>query len=105
MQIVKYCIDDSGIPTLFKTKIIHSDMVTSAVSAGYAIISYDVSVDKFSVKCYGGSESLKISSNRRDCLIIEGYLNSSFCKFETNALLSSCKLDSLVFGKGFVKKK
>lgn len=103
MLILKYCIDDTGFPILFKTKIIHSDVLTSAVSAGYAIISYDVSVQKFSVKCYGGSESLNIFSSKKDCLIIEGYLNSSLSNFGTRTLPSNCKLDSLVVGKVFDK--
>ena len=104
MKIVKYSIDESGIPILFKTKILHADVVIKSVSAGYAIISYDEATDKFSVKCYGGSESLKISSNRKDCVIIENYLNSTLCNFENNALLSTCKFNSLVLGNDLVNE-
>lgn len=76
MKIVKYIINKSGIPLLFNTEILHIDMMTSVVSAGYAIITYDLLADKFSVKCYGGSESLKVSIDEKDCLIIQDYLNN-----------------------------
>lgn len=77
MRIVKYIISDSGIPFLFNTDVNHADVLTSAVSAGYAIISYDKLIDTFSVKCYGGSESLKIKNvDKKDCFIIQDYLNS-----------------------------
>lgn len=94
MKIVKYSIDESGIPVLFKTNFLHADVVIKPVSAGYAIISYDAVTDRFSVKCYGGSESLQINSNRKDCFIIANYLNSMLSSFENNVQMCSCEFDS-----------
>lgn len=96
MKIVKYVISESGIPVLFKTNILHCEMITNALSAGYAIVDYDVLTDRFRVKCYGGSESLKINTDIKDCLIIQNYLNKLLCNsncdscssFELNCLLS-----------------
>lgn len=76
MRTVKYIIDEAGRPILFSANILHIDMMISASSAGYAIITYDSLVDTFSVMCYGGSESLKVSIDEKDYLIIQDYLNN-----------------------------
>jgi hypothetical protein len=95
MKIVKYIINQSGVPVLFKPDILHSDMITDVASAGYAIINYDLITDKFNVKCYGGSESLNVGTNRKDYLVIEVYLNGllSDSRF---GIGSSSKLDNLI---------
>jgi hypothetical protein len=53
MKIVKYVIKSDGVPILFNPKILHSEAIDKAVSAGFAIIDYDVIIDTFKVKCYG----------------------------------------------------
>lgn len=75
MKIVKYVIKRDGVPILFNPKILHSEAIDKAVSAGFAIIDYDVIIDTFKVKCYGGSESLQVGSHEEDCTIIQNYLN------------------------------
>lgn len=79
MKIVKYVIKSDGIPLLFNARIMHSEAIDKGVSAGFAIIDYDVTIDTFKVKCYGGSESLQISSHEKDCAIIQNYLNKLLC--------------------------
>ena len=61
MKIVKYIINENGVPILFCQKILHSKVVDRAISAGYAIVHYDLIVEKFIVKCYGNSDSLKLN--------------------------------------------
>jgi hypothetical protein len=78
-------------------------MITNVASAGYAIINYDLITDKFSVKCYGGSESLNVATNRKDYLIIEQYLNELLTDSEFE-IGSSCKLDILM-DDSFIAKK
>jgi hypothetical protein len=79
MKIVKYVIKSDGVPILFNPKILHSEAIDKAVSAGFAIIDYDVIIDTFKVKCYGGSESLQVGSHEEDCTIIQNYLNKFLC--------------------------
>lgn len=76
MKIVKYCITKNGETILFETKILHCDISLEVVSAGFAIISYDLVTDRFIVKCFGRSESLQLSSNEFDYKIIQDYLNN-----------------------------
>lgn len=75
MKIVKYVIKSNGVPLLFSQSIIHSAAIDKGVSAGFAIINYDLTIDQFKVKCYGGSETLQIWSHEGDCTIIQNYLN------------------------------
>ncbi len=75
MKILKYVIKSDGIPILFNPKILHSEAIDKAVSAGFAIIDHDDIIDTFKVKCYGGSESLQVGSHEEDCTIIQNYLN------------------------------
>lgn len=100
MRIVKYVIGKSGIPILFRTNILHCEVITNALSAGYAIVDYDVSTDQFRVKCYGGSESLKINIDIKDCLIIQNYLNKLLCNSDS---FSSSELDGLLSSNRVVK--
>ncbi len=79
MKIVKYVINESGIPILFEKSIVHCEIVSRVISAGFVIIDYDTLTDQFVVKCYGGSESLKVYSDQNDYLIIRDYLNNLFC--------------------------
>jgi hypothetical protein len=79
MKIVKYVIKSNGVPLLFNQSIIHSAAIDEGVSAGFAIIDYDVTIDQFKVKCYGGSETLQIRSHEGDCTIIQNYLNGLLC--------------------------
>lgn len=76
MKIVKYVINKDGIPLLFNTTIMHSDIINKGISAGFAIIDYDFTINQFKVKCYGGSETLQILSQEGDCRIIQNYLNA-----------------------------
>lgn len=75
MKILKYVIKCDGAPLLFSQSILHSEVITNGISAGFAIINYDVTIDKFKVKCYGGSESLQLDSREEDYNIIQNYLN------------------------------
>lgn len=76
MKIVKYVVKNDGVPLLFSPKITHSDVAKNSISAGFAIISYDLVNNKFIVKCYGYSSSLKIGVNETDFKIIQEYLNN-----------------------------
>lgn len=91
MKIVKYVIKDNGIPILFCSKIMHSEVVNRAISAGFAIIHYDFTLDKFIVKCFGSSDSLKINIRKQDCNIIQDYLNNLLCDTKTG-LIEDLKL-------------
>jgi len=75
MKIVKYIINELGVPILFGREIVHSDVVFNSVSAGYAIIYYDDTSAQFVVKCYGESSSLQKKSSNKDFLLIQNYLN------------------------------
>lgn len=75
MKILKYVIKCDGAPLLFSQSILHSEVITTGISAGFAIINYDVTIDKFKVKCYGASESLQLDSREEDYNIIQNYLN------------------------------
>jgi hypothetical protein len=79
MKIVKYVIKSNGVPLLFNPRMVHSDAINKGISAGFAIIDYDVTEDQFKVKCYGGSTSLQVASKEGDCSIIQNYLNELLC--------------------------
>ena len=102
MKIVKYVIKSDGIPLLFNQSIIHSAAIDEGVSAGFAIIDYDVTIDKFKVKCYGGSESLQVGSHEGDCAIIQNYLNKLLC---TKTFDSIVGCDYFEFKKNSISNK
>lgn len=79
MKIVKYVIKNDGNPLLFNSNTLHSEAINVGISAGFAIIDYDVTIDQFKVKCYGGSDSLQVGSRQGDCIIIQDYLNELLC--------------------------
>lgn len=79
MKIVKYVINSNEVPLLFNSRIMHSEAIDKGISAGFAIIDFDVTIDTFKVKCYGGSESLQVGSQEKDCAIIQNYLNKLLC--------------------------
>lgn len=54
-------------------------IVTNAVSAGFVIIHFSNLKNRFEVKCFGESESLKVGFRVHDQFIIEDFLNSKFC--------------------------
>ena len=75
MNIVKYIINEIGHPVLFNSSLLHCQIKTNAISAGFAIIYFDISTNKFKVKCFGGSESLNLKNDAADYKIIQTYLN------------------------------
>ncbi|WP_310594485.1 hypothetical protein [Flavobacterium sp.] len=75
MKIMKYVIKSDGVLLLFSSKIMHSEAIDKGISAGFAIIDYDVTINQFKVKCYGGSDSLQVSSREEDCSIVQNCLN------------------------------
>jgi|GEM_PF-2210412 hypothetical protein len=85
MRILKYIINEKELPVIFDTKIMHCDIVTNAVSAGFFVIYYSDSTDRFEVKCFGESESLKIGFRTQDQSIIENFLNKKLIEND-NAL-------------------
>ena len=104
MRIVKYVINELGLPILFETNIIHSEMISNVVSAGFAVVDYDALTDQFKVKCYGGSESLRVHSERNDCLVIQNYLNSLLCKSYYTKPLTDSELNTLLANTRISKK-
>jgi hypothetical protein len=92
MKIVKYVIQENRVPLLFNPGIMHSEAIDKGISAGFAIIDYDVTIDKFKVKCYGCSDSLQLSSHEVDDTIINNYLNE---------LLGTMTFDSIVAHQRF----
>ena len=99
MKILKYVINESGTPILFEMSILHCEIITSAISAGLVIIDYNILTDEFVVKCYGGSESLKINSDKNDCLIIRNYLNNLFTRIGNNDVFSCIESDMVLSKK------
>jgi hypothetical protein len=87
MKIVKYVIKSDGVPILFNPRILHSEAIDKGISAGFAIVDYEVTIDQFKVKCYGCSDSLQLSSHEGDDTIIKNYLNE---------LLGTMTFDSIV---------
>ena len=85
---MKYVIKSDGVPLLFNSKIIHSEAINKGVSAGFAIIDYDVIIDRFKVKCYGSSDSLQLSSRAGDCIIIQNYLNDLLCTLSFDSIIA-----------------
>jgi hypothetical protein len=80
MKILKYVINDTGLPIIFSMDNLHTDILTKVVAAGFVIIDYDWEKEFFFVKCYGGSSCLGISSRAEDTSIIEIHLNG--CLYE-----------------------
>jgi hypothetical protein len=80
MRILKYVINDHGLPIIFSMDNLHTDIITKVVAAGYVIISYDSDKEFFFVKCYGESDLLGISSRLIDDEIIEKHLNGYLYK-------------------------
>lgn len=87
MKILKYVIKCDGAPLLFSQSILHSEAISNGVSAGFAIINYDFSIDEFKVKCYGGSESLQLDSHEEDYNIIQNYLNKLLSTITSDSVL------------------
>lgn len=80
MKILKYVINDAGLPIIFSVDNLHSDILTKVVAAGFLIIDFDWQKEFFFVKCYGESSCLGISSRLEDTSIIEIHLNG--CLYE-----------------------
>ena len=74
MKILKYVINDVGLPIIFSIDILHTDIMTKVVAAGFVIIDYDWEKEFFFVKCYGESSSLGVSSRVIDTSIGEIHL-------------------------------
>ncbi len=41
MKILKYVINDTGLPIIFSVDNLHTDILTKVVAAGFVIIDYD----------------------------------------------------------------
>ncbi len=89
MKILKYVINDAGLPIIFCVDNLHTDILTKVVAAGFVIIDYDWGKEFFFVKCYGGSSSLGISSRIEDSDIVEKHLNGCLYEEKHGATLSS----------------
>jgi hypothetical protein len=75
-KIMKYIISENQTPVFFSSDILHSDVFQNAKSAGFLSIRYDGSKNRFVVKCFGESESLKLMSNlKEDEKILEKFFN------------------------------
>lgn len=71
MKIIKYVISYHGIPLLFCSNILHSSVINTAISAGFVIVNYNVELGIFTIKCFGGSDSLKLNMRFQDNSIIQ----------------------------------
>ncbi len=78
MNILKYVVSDKKIPIIFSKEIIHCDVMSDAITAGFLILKFDMNHKKFIVKCFGESSSLNIKKGDEDENIIENYLNNNF---------------------------
>ena len=85
MYILKYCINDRKTPIIFSSDLMHHDVMPHAISAGFLIIKFDVNTSKFFVKCFGGSDSLKIKMAEDDKELTEHFLNNKFHSPEFNS--------------------
>lgn len=81
MNILKYIITESKIPLLFSSNMPHNEVLTKAISAGFVVVNYDVTLYQFHVKCFGESSSLGVRSQKEDELVIEKFLNTYFFSF------------------------
>jgi hypothetical protein len=81
MKILKYVIDNKNIPVIFSVDIIHNTILNNANSAGFVIVEFDKTLNKFIAHCYGESTSLNVKSQKDDKLVIENYLNNHFFFF------------------------
>lgn len=84
MNILKYIITENNCPLLFSSKILHREIMTKALSAGFVVLSYDATLSQFSAKCFGNSWSISVSSNPEDELLIENFLNTQFFTSKNN---------------------
>jgi hypothetical protein len=84
MNILKYIITENNCPLLFSSKILHREIMTKALSAGFVVLSYDATLSQFSAKCFGNSWSIGVSSNPEDELLIENFLNTQFFTSKNN---------------------
>jgi len=76
MKIIKYVINDKGVPVLFSSEIVHNEVIQNIKSAGFLSIRYDRSKQRFFARCFGESSSLDLVSNiKTDEKIIESFLN------------------------------
>ncbi len=82
MKILKYIINENKIPILFSSDIIHNEVLSTGLSAGFIILNFDLNYKKFSVTCYGESSSLKIKKSNDDKILIEDFLNNNFCNLK-----------------------
>jgi hypothetical protein len=77
-KILKYIIDDKEIPIFFSCEILHSDVLQDkARSAGFLSVRFDENANKFIVKCFGESSSLKLKADvKKDQKIMDFFFNS-----------------------------
>lgn len=78
MNILKYIINEENIPIIFSETISHQEILQTGIAAGYLILYYEIESNVFSVKCFGQSTTLNLSSTDQDEAIITTYLNSKF---------------------------
>ncbi len=84
------------MPLLFSVEILHATIDAIPVSAGFAIIDYDSTIDQFKVKCFGDSSSLQKEMNAHDCFIIQDYLNNLLCNSDSETITTTIG-DNIVF--------
>jgi hypothetical protein len=78
MNILKYIINKNKVPIIFSSTIMHNEVLQEGSSGGYIILKWCKKNNLFSVKCYGESSSLNISSRFDDETLIEDFLNNQF---------------------------
>lgn len=75
MRILKYIIYQGEFVVFIEEFSKHIKVLNYPVSAGYAIIYYDLSNNNFKVKCYGGCDFLRIYCRDFDNSILESMFN------------------------------
>jgi hypothetical protein len=75
--MIKYIVSEQNLPIFFSCDISHLDVFQDhPKSAGFLVLRYDASKNKFFAKCFGESTSLSIKSKlKHDAKIIEKFLN------------------------------
>jgi hypothetical protein len=78
-KIIKYIIKENQTPVIFSCEMLHSDFMKNitVTSAGFLSVRYDDESNRFILKCFGESSSLKIKNNlKKDQAILERFFNN-----------------------------
>ena len=88
MKIFKYVINDAGLPIIFSTDIEYSAILTTVVSGGYVLISFDSNSQHYFVSCFI-DELFDFKCRLIDSDIVEKHLNGfTYLEKETIGLAS-----------------